>query len=462
MEIHGQGNASRLRERRLQRGMTQQEVAEALERLAWLQQSQRVGVNPDMVSKWERGTKRPSRLYLRLLCALFEVTPAQLGYGRSEPEVAPALPPTGSVTSELAAVAAVLDGAFGPMELLQPKMLDLWRDDLLSRRQVLRMMGVAPAAGGLEALETTLRVLPAPHQPQFRGQETVAQLDGLVHELERLYHSTDPRRLLLPVRGLVGTVEDFLPDARKEVRRALLGILTRANLLAGRLSFFDLHESFQARAHLDLAREAAGEAGSPLLSAVVLGHLAFLPAEKHNFPATASYLAGARDSLTRQPASLVAAWISAIESEMTTKNAATSQALACLERAKAELAMASSMPVPEWFDFFDESRLRGFEGFALRRAGDVDGARARLQAALVPAHQTTPKQRSVTMIDLAVTCVMGGDIDEGCRLATQAASDLREAGYATAVERLTEFQGVLPDQRHPAARLLRESIAELS
>ena len=81
MEIHGQGNASRLRERRLQRGMTQQEVAEALERLAWLQQSQRVGVNPDMVSKWERGTKRPSRLYLRLLCALFEVTPAQLGYG---------------------------------------------------------------------------------------------------------------------------------------------------------------------------------------------------------------------------------------------------------------------------------------------------------------------------------------------------------------------------------------------
>ena len=66
------------------------------------------------------------------------------------------------------------------------------------------------------------------------------------------------------------------------------------------------------------------------------------------------------------------------------------------------------------------------------------------------------------MIDLAVTCVVGGDVDEGCRLATQAASDLREAGYATAVERLTEFQGVLPDQRHPAARLLRESIAELS
>ena len=130
-----------------------------------------------------------------------------------------------------------------------------------------------------------------------------------------------------------------MPDARgQEVRRALLGILTRANLLAGRLSFFDLHESFQARAHLDLAREAAGEAGSPLLSAVVLGHLAFLPAEKHNFPATASYLAGARDSLSRQPASLVAAWISAIESEMTTKNAATSQALRCLERAKAELA----------------------------------------------------------------------------------------------------------------------------
>ena len=281
-------------------------------------------------------------------------------------------------------------------------------------------------------------------------------------KLERLYHSTDPRRLLLPVRGLIGTVEDFLPDARgQEVRRTLLGILTRANLLAGRLSFFDLHESFQARAHLDLAREAAGEAGSPLLSAVVLGHLAFLPAEKHNFPATASYLAGARDSLTRQPASLVAAWISAIESEMTTKDSATSQALGCLERAKAEFARRRPCRCRSG-SISSTSQASGLRGLRPAPSGGRRWGSGRLQAALVPAHQTTPKQRSVTMIDLAVTCVMGGDVDEGCRLATQAASDLREAGYATAVERLTEFQGVLPDQRHPAARLLRESIAELS
>ena len=74
METHGKAMAPRLRERRLQRGMTQQEVAEGLERLAWVQASRRVGVNADMVSKWERGQKSPSRFYLRLLCSLFDAT----------------------------------------------------------------------------------------------------------------------------------------------------------------------------------------------------------------------------------------------------------------------------------------------------------------------------------------------------------------------------------------------------
>ena len=89
-------------------------------------------------------------------------------------------------------------------------------------------------------------------------------------------------------------------------------------------------------------------------------------------------------------------------------------------------------------------------------------ARAHLDAALTPGPQIIPKQRSVSMIDLAVTCVEDGDLNEGCRLATEAATDLHRAGYATAVDRLTEFQDMLPDPRHPPARLLKESIAELS
>jgi hypothetical protein len=66
------------------------------------------------------------------------------------------------------------------------------------------------------------------------------------------------------------------------------------------------------------------------------------------------------------------------------------------------------------------------------------------------------------MLDLASVCAQQGDIDAGCALATDAVVSLRDAGYATAVERLREFNDALPDTKHPAARLLEEAIVDLS
>jgi transcriptional regulator with XRE-family HTH domain len=48
-----------LRTLRLRRGWTQQDVAQNLDRIAWSQSGKHVGVNADMVAKWERGVKAP-------------------------------------------------------------------------------------------------------------------------------------------------------------------------------------------------------------------------------------------------------------------------------------------------------------------------------------------------------------------------------------------------------------------
>ena len=61
----------RLQEHRTRLGLTQEAVAEELARLAWVHYGMRVGVNADMVGKWERGEKGPSKLYRRLLCLLY-------------------------------------------------------------------------------------------------------------------------------------------------------------------------------------------------------------------------------------------------------------------------------------------------------------------------------------------------------------------------------------------------------
>src|SRR5688572_19091967 len=69
----------RLQAHRTRLDLTQEAVAEELARLAWVHYEMRVGVNADMVGKWERGEKRPSKLYRRLLCLLFQATEEELG-----------------------------------------------------------------------------------------------------------------------------------------------------------------------------------------------------------------------------------------------------------------------------------------------------------------------------------------------------------------------------------------------
>jgi transcriptional regulator with XRE-family HTH domain len=69
----------RLQDYRRRLDLTQEQVAEELARLAWEHFGVRVGVDGQMVSKWERGEKRPSRFYRQLLCLLYSTTEEQLG-----------------------------------------------------------------------------------------------------------------------------------------------------------------------------------------------------------------------------------------------------------------------------------------------------------------------------------------------------------------------------------------------
>jgi tetratricopeptide (TPR) repeat protein len=68
-----------LREYRLARALTLEEVAELLAQLARQEYGIGVGVNAGMVGKWERGEKRPSKLYRILLCRLYNATQEDLG-----------------------------------------------------------------------------------------------------------------------------------------------------------------------------------------------------------------------------------------------------------------------------------------------------------------------------------------------------------------------------------------------
>lgn len=69
----------RLQDYRRRLDLTQEQVADKLRDLAREHFGVRVGVDGQMVSKWERGEKRPSRFYRKLLCLLYSTTEEQLG-----------------------------------------------------------------------------------------------------------------------------------------------------------------------------------------------------------------------------------------------------------------------------------------------------------------------------------------------------------------------------------------------
>jgi transcriptional regulator with XRE-family HTH domain len=69
----------RLRLHRRLRGWSQEDVVAGLHRLAASLDEPEPGVNATMVSRWERGVRRPRPRYVRLLCRLFELPVEQLG-----------------------------------------------------------------------------------------------------------------------------------------------------------------------------------------------------------------------------------------------------------------------------------------------------------------------------------------------------------------------------------------------
>src|SRR4051794_24533540 len=195
----------RMRAHRARLALTQQEVADGLARVAWVEEGRSVGVNADMVSKWERGDKRPSRFYLRLLCSLYQTTPEGLGE-RTNPS---ASQPIASDTLPVAATGMFVppyvdfDASSTDMELILPKLLQLWRKESMQRRDLLKAIGVAPAAMGLDRIDARFSLLARPGTGRYQGSATMEKGERLISKLETAYHSHSPSTLLTPLHALI-------------------------------------------------------------------------------------------------------------------------------------------------------------------------------------------------------------------------------------------------------------------
>ncbi|HET9894629.1 MAG TPA: helix-turn-helix transcriptional regulator [Streptosporangiaceae bacterium] len=444
---------------REQRGWTQHEVAEQVGRMAWLRRHERVGVNADMVAKWERGEKKPSPLYRELLSLVFETDSHSLGLGGPAHAAAHGSEDLdgNSLIEMLGGAASLLDQLGTAGAILQPRMFDVWKDELMQRRALLKLMGLATAAG----------VVPIADRELSRSAKATPgdadSLDHLTDRYQALYHSTAPALLMTPVVAHLETVGDFLRlGAVGPLLRRLFANQARVANLAGRLAFCDLNDSLAARGYYNLALESAREAGDHLQGAAALAHMSFIPAADREYSAALDYLKAAGQQAAKHPDGRVESWLAAAEAEFRANAGAHAASLKAIDLARDRLAKPGLIADLPWLDFYDSTRLSGFAGYALARDGQLEASKASLMAAAEQLPRTAVKQKAVFLADIATVELAGGELDRACASASEAAESLRLVAYAHGAWRLREFRrSVEPWADSAPVRTLDEQLAML-
>lgn len=444
------GHPNRLREYRQRLGWTQQEMADRLAQLAWMQRREHVGVNGDMIAKWERGVKGVSPRYRDLLCCLFRVTPDQLGLKPAPTAAAvPAAPPAEdeSLVGMLDHAAALLDQLGAAGTTLAPHLLHAWRNAAATRRTMLGMLDPAAIDPPGHALAATA---------------TLADLEQLTGRYRVLYESADPAALLTSIAAHVRMAQAALGhDPAPQDRRRLLTNLAEAATLAGRLTAEDVGNPMSGRAYYSLALQAARQAGDEQLTTAAHGHAARLAAADGMTVAALEHLTTAGDHA--RPSPTLTGWLASLEATIHADQGDHPAARDALHRARTALAGPTSHPAPASLSWPTPAGLTAATGHTALRAGDHPAARQALADALDQLPPTARRHRILVLLDLATAELQANDPAAACAHASDAAALLHQAPYATGTTALRAFRAAADrplDTR--ALRALDQQLAHLA
>jgi hypothetical protein len=229
----------------------------------------------------------------------------------------------------------------------------------------------------------------------------------------------------------------LLGESSGVARRLLAAALAESMLLAGRIEFFDLRQPDKSDATFMRALQAAGEANDSLLGAAILAHAAFVPGWAQRRDDANERLRAARTYARRGKApGVFLAWIDAVEAECETICGRTSDALDAISRAEQALVATTAAEPPDWFNWFNESRLAAFKGNTQLKAARFGQARETLTSALDGLTADEGKQRTVVLADLAAVDVAQEQPDAACAHLHECLDQLAATWYATGMERV--------------------------
>lgn len=394
----------RLRLQRRLRGWSQEDVAAGLHRIAASLGEPELGVDATMVSRWERGTRKPRPRYVRLLCHLFELPAEQLGVVE-DPDVA----------------------------LLPEHSQDVLEDDDVDRREfiskVAALLGVAavPAPmlrfqpAGPEPWERLARAL---RHPGRVDKETVDHLEQITIGLESLGPTQVSSTVLFgPVTGHLDAITLLLQGSLPaELRRRLCSLAGETAGFAGWLRW-DMDDLEGASVYFQTGLEAAREAGDRALGAYLMGSAACQPPYRENPEDRLRQLNGSTHGFTRDDATPAArVWLAAKEADAYALMGDAGGCLRALDRADRALQLVD--PDDEArrprFSSIDATWLAGERGASLAKLGQTADSRGILHHVLGSLDASSERDKLWLYTSLASTYVQDAEPEEACRVASAA------------------------------------------
>lgn len=451
------GNTA-LKSLRLSRHWTQAEFAAEFEK-ASRALGKVLSLSVRQVRRWEsEDPPCPLPAYQRVLEEVFGVSVAQMGFqvGWSvpwAPRPEPSQPPT-AATGRAPASEPEDDGAAGGVTQ-HGRMAGLCRTrpadrsgghDPVKRREfvtsaaaALTVAGAGETAYGAEASER----LPAAADPAGRAvpfdRQMVDGYEFITSQQRSLYYTVPPARMYSPAVAHAQLGAALLSGTGPQAQRSrLAGSLAEASLLAARLAFFDLKKAEPARMHYRNALVAAREADDHQLGSAILAHLAFIPAWDGKAGESRDLMRAAYAHAARGVSAVQRSWLHAVDAEIEARLGDHKRAVDLIGRAEEALSDAdrSSVPDPEWLDYFDATRLNGFKGFCHINGGSPELAQEALLCSLMALKPNEAKQRTIVLADMADIHVRTKEIEQACTTLERALANLDKHWYGIGWDRI--------------------------
>ncbi|HEV3156032.1 MAG TPA: helix-turn-helix transcriptional regulator [Candidatus Baltobacteraceae bacterium] len=344
----------RLQYFRLRKGITQDEAAEELIRLA-AAAGLEVRVDASMISKWEHGKKRPRRHYRRLLCHLYQATEEELGFKKRI-----RIPPSILAQDQANPAERNLFSLTTPEAIAT--LQQLTASDISSRRDALMAMSAITGTLLLGPISQWIGTIPpetAGFQSAHSDMDEVANLEEMVRLFFKWSVQTGAQMRKAVIRQVQAVGERLEETPPGPVKTRMFEVAAQIAHRAGWMSY-DSHLYGVAQRYYLLALRFSREADNRLISAKVISDMSHLATAAGNHHEALELLTNSLTILPVRQQGFVKADLLGLLASTQAQLGHSSDACRSIEASLEASANAVHESLPPVYDYLNSAVIHGW------------------------------------------------------------------------------------------------------